>query len=208
MLHSKSDLGHAELLLQKPARNSKFKHHLEALNRRLNLWKEGELTELLIEGENIQKSLSDSKSIKTIAELSKKFKNCMRKGNVSAAVKLLTSNMHSGILLLNIKTLNQLKEKHSKSKNVNNDVLLTGVPQEVHPIKFAVIDEEMIRKAAIKTKGGSGPSAMDVDEWRWILCSNNFGDANVNLRKAIAIFIKKICTEKVSAVSIEAFVAC
>ena len=162
---------------------------------------------MLIEGENIQKSLSDSKSIKTIAELSKKFKNCMRKGNVSAAVKLLTSNMHSGILLLNIKTLNQLKEKHSKSKNVNNDVLLTGVPQEVHPIKFAVIDEEMIRKAAIKTKGGSGPSAMDVDEWRWILCSNNFGDANVNLRKAIAIFIKKICTEKVSAVSIEAFVA-
>ena len=163
---------------------------------------------MLIEGENIQKSLSDSKSIKAIAELSKKFTNCMRKGNVSAAVKLLTSNMHSGILLLNIKTLNQLKEKHSKSKNVNNDVLLTGVPQEVHPIKFAVIDEEMIRKAAIKTKGGSGPSAMDVDEWRWILCSNNFGDANVNLRKAIAIFIKKICTEKVSAVSIEAFVAC
>ena len=62
------------LLLQKPARNSKSKDHLEALNRRLNLLKEGELTELLIEGETIQKSLSDSESIKTIAELSKKLK--------------------------------------------------------------------------------------------------------------------------------------
>ena len=61
---------------------------------------------MLIEGENIQKSLSDSKSIKTIAELSKKIKNYMRKGNVNAAVKLLTNNMHSGILLLNIETLN------------------------------------------------------------------------------------------------------
>ena len=66
----------------------------------------------------------------------------------------------------------------------------------------------MIRKAAIKTKGGFGPSAMDTDGWRRILCSNNFGDAKVDLRKAIANFIKKICTEKVSAVSIEAFVAC
>ena len=54
------------LLLQEPAKNSKSKDHLEALNRRLNLWKEGELTELLIEGDIIQKSLSDSKSIKTL----------------------------------------------------------------------------------------------------------------------------------------------
>ena len=56
----------------KPARNSKPKDHLEGLNRRLNLRKEGELTQLLIEGETIQKTLSGFKSIKTIAELSKK----------------------------------------------------------------------------------------------------------------------------------------
>ena len=73
---------------------------------------------------------------------------------------------------------------------------------------FAGVDDEMIRKAAIKTKGGPGPSAMDADGWRRVLCSNNFGDTNVNLRKAIANFIEKICTEKVSAVSIEAFVSC
>ena len=48
---------------------------------------------------------------------------------------------------------------------------------------------------------------MDADGWR-ILCSNNFGDANVDLRETIAYFIKKICTVKVSAVSTEAFVAC
>ena len=56
----------------KPTRNSKPKDHLEGLNRRLNLRKEGELTQLLIEGETIQKSLSGFKSIKTIVELSKK----------------------------------------------------------------------------------------------------------------------------------------
>ena len=56
----------------KPARNSKSKDNLEGLNTRINLRKEGELTQLLIEGEIIQKSLSGFKSIKTIAELSKK----------------------------------------------------------------------------------------------------------------------------------------
>ena len=65
-----------------------------------------------------------------------------------------------------------------------------------------------MRKAVIKTKGGSGPSAIDADGWRRILCSNNFGDAKVDLRKVIANFIKKVCTEKMSAVSIEPFVTC
>ena len=114
--------------------------------------------------------------------------------------------MQHGIPPLNNETLNKLKEKHRK-KNRNN-VLLTGVPQDVHTIMFAGIDEEMIKKAAIKTKGGSGPSAMDADRWRRILCSNNFGDTNVDLRKAIASFIKKIFTEKVSTVSIEKIVEC
>ena len=84
----------------------------------------------------------------------------MKKGNINAALKLITNNMQDGILPLNSETLNKLKEKHPKSKNANNDVLLTSVPQDVHPIMFAGIDEEMIRKAVIKTKGGSGPSAM------------------------------------------------
>ena len=132
----------------------------------------------------------------------------MKKGNINVAVRLVTNNMQDLILSLNNETLNKLKEKHPKSKNVNNSILLTGVPQDVHPIMFAGLDEEMIRKAAIKTNGGSGPSTMDTGGWRRILCSNNFSDTNVDLRKAIANFIKKICTEKVSAVSIKAFVAC
>ena len=62
----------------------------------------------------------------------------------------------------------------------------------------------MIRKAAIKTDRGSGPWAMDADGWR-ILFSNNFGDINVDLRKAMANLIKKIYTE-VSPVSTETIV--
>lgn len=61
----------------------------------------------------------------------------------------------------------------------------------------------MIRKATIKTKGRSVSSAMDADGWRRIICSNNFDNKNVDLRKEIENFIKKIYTEKVSSSSTE-----
>ena len=100
----------SNLLLQEPSRNSSSKDQLETLKRRLDLCKEGELTEFLIEVENTQKSLSDSKSIKAIAELCKKFKKYMEKHNVNAVLKLLTNSMKDGILLLNNETLNSLKK--------------------------------------------------------------------------------------------------
>ena len=40
----------SNLPLQEPSRNSKSKGHLKVLKRRLDLWEEGGLTELLIEG--------------------------------------------------------------------------------------------------------------------------------------------------------------
>ena len=62
--------------------------------------------------------------------------------------------------------------------------------QIVNPIKFAGINEEMFRKAAIKTKGETGHSTMDADGWRGILCSNSFCNKNLDLRKVLVSFIK------------------
>ena len=106
----------------------------------------------------------------------------MKKGKVNAALNQLINNMKDRILPINDETLNSLKEKYLDSKNVNTDVLLTRIRKTVHPIMLAGIDQEMIRKAAIKTDGRFGPSAMDADGWRRILCSNNFNDTNVDLR--------------------------
>ena len=42
------------LLLQKLSKTSKAKYHLKALERRLSLWEEGNITELVNESETIQ----------------------------------------------------------------------------------------------------------------------------------------------------------
>ena len=72
----------------------------------------------------------------------------------------------------------------------------------------------MIKEAALKTKGGSGPSGLDADGWRKIVVSKSYGKINTDLRRAFANVITKICTEKRSVDTIkdetplEAFLTC
>ena len=100
------------LLLQKPSQKSKSREHLKALEQCMDLWTSGEILDLLHEEDTIQKNLRPSNIPSTVAEISKKFTREMHKGNVTNAMKQLTDNMQNGILPLNQKTLNQLKQKH------------------------------------------------------------------------------------------------
>ena len=49
----------------------------------------------------------------------------------------------------------------------------------------------MVKQAALKTKGGSGPSGLDADGWRKILVSKSYGTINADLRRVFANVIKK-----------------
>ena len=90
----------------------------------------------------------------------------------------------------------------------SQDILLNGPLQNLHPVKSQSIDEERIRKAAIRTKGGSSPAGMDSDGWRRILASNNFGTSSSGLRKTSANVVQKLCTDLVESHTIEAFLSC
>ena len=132
----------------------------------------------------------------------------MQKGNISAALNLLTNKMGHGILPLDQKTISQLVLQHPQKSCASKDILINGPIKEVHPVPFESINEELIRRAAIKTKGGSGPSGMDADEWQRILVSNSFGMANSDLRKAFANVAKKLSTDLIETQTIETFLFC
>ena len=68
--------------------------------------------------------------------------------------------------------------------------------------------EESARKAALKTKGGSGPSAMDAEGWRRILTSKQVGNSFSDLCKAIGRMTRKLCTVEDQHGLFEAFVVC
>ena len=116
--------------------------------------------------------------------------------------------MQNGVLPLNEKTLELLKQKHPSPSTTQQDGLLSDEPQLTHPIKFENIDADVIKKAAIKTKGGSGPSGMDADGWRRILASNSFGQCSTDLCKAMAKCVRKLCSEENLHSNLEAFLSC
>ena len=87
-------------------------------------------------------------------------------------------------------------------------MFLTDTPETIYPIKFDNIDVEKIQKAAIKTQGGLGPSGMDVDSWKRILTSKEFGESSIHLCKAFDEVTKKIGSIENESASLEAFLAC
>ena len=122
--------------------------------------------------------------------------------------------MQNGILPLNDESLKLIHQKHPAPKEADADILLQGEKPRVHPVIYDVIDEEMVKKAALHTKGGSGPSGLDADGWRRILASNQYGTLNVDLRRAFSEDIKMLCVQKIeidqqhNTTSLEALIAC
>ena len=196
------------LLLQKPSKESKSKDHLKALERRMELWQSGDLLELLPDSLAIQKNLESVKGSKTMVQISKTFVEEMQKGNFNGALKLLTDNMDHGILPLNDESISKIKMKHPQASAPDPIILLPDEAQNIHSIKYEDISAEKVRKAAIITKEGSGPSGLDADGWRRILASSCFGDSSADLIRAIASITRKLRSEKLDASSLEAFLAC
>ena len=196
------------LLLQKPSKNLKTRDHLVALERHLESWISGNLLELLKEAETIQKSLRSKKISTNIAEISKRFSQEMKKGNLHSAMKILKDNMKNGILPLTGQTLNQLQLKHPEGKEASRETSLTDTPEIIHPIKFESIDLEKMQEAAVKTRGGSGLSGMEADGWKRILTSKKLGKSSIDLCKALSEVIKKICSIENQSASMKAFLAC
>ena len=168
---------------------SKSRDHLNALERRLQLRERGEIKSLLLEAETIQQRLTSNNDPKNNADVLKRFAKLMGKENINGVMKLLTNNMTNGILPLDEKKLNSLKQKHPQSQPAYEETLINGEPPVIHPIIFDDINEELVRKAAIRTKGGPDPSGLDDDGWRKLLISKVFGSCISDLCKAIADFI-------------------
>ena len=75
--------------------------------------------------------------------------------------------------------------KHPQKSCASVDILINGPLEKVHPVWFESVNEELIRRAAMKTNGGSGLSGIDADGWQSVLASNSFGTDNSNVQKAL-----------------------
>ena len=209
------------LLLQKPSSRSKAREHALHLERRLKLWSDGELDDLLHEGRTVQRQLTLSQQSQQNDDdrTARVFAKLMMEGKVRAALRLVTQANGSGPLPLNT-TANPndptstqtvrdiLLEKHPPKQPPKKSTIAkpdTPVP-EPHPVLFDEISGQMIRDMILRMDGAAGPSGLDATSWKR-LCTS-FKGASTDLCESLAATARRICTCYVDPRGLSSFVAC
>ena len=113
------------LLLQKPHAKAGSKDFSKHLSRRLTLWKAGKIRELLEEARTIQSRLPehDSRNGQTSHKLNRRFAALVSKGNIHAAMSLITEYNKGGVLDLTPEVRSALKVKHPKAQSANPEAM-------------------------------------------------------------------------------------
>ena len=196
------------LILQKPSSKSKSKEHTECVKRRLELWERGEVLSLLKEASVIQTRLTSGKKKRSMEDISRVFSKLVMEGKITAALKFLDSEASNGILTISDDVLAELKAKHPDAEPASDECLLRGPINFLPKTFFDSIDEQTILKSALRTKGSAGPSGMDAELYRRILCSKSFANKGKQLREEIAIFTKNLLFHSYDPSLLEPYVAC
>ena len=97
--------------LQKPGQRSKAKEHQECLEKRLILWRNGEIESLLREGRIIQRRLSKSNK-NDPPNKARNFAKLVMDGQINSALRYLSQDDSGGVLPLTSDVVRQLREKH------------------------------------------------------------------------------------------------
>ena len=197
------------LVLQLPGcRRSAAKRR--AMERRLSMWRAGDIEELLVEGRALQQRLRGGQQQN---DWQRGFVRLMLVGRSTAAMRMLRSGSTGGVLSLDEqveeKTVRDiLREKHPEPAPVNLDYLATTpLPgsQQGHAVLFESVDGAAIVKAALNTQGGAGPSGLDANAWRQLITGYR---PSKHLADTLAGFSRRLCTEYVDPASTFAFTCC
>ena len=192
--------------LQKPSKKSKAKDHQECLTRRLVLWKEGEVDTLLREGRMIQRHLDRSPKADP-PNKAKIFAKLVMEGQIHSALRYLSEEDCGGVLPLSEQVMKQLTDKHPQAQQAKSGSVLFGPVEDVPAILYQQINGEMVREAALRTKGSCGPSGVDANGFKRILACKSFKKSSTNLCDSLATLARRLCTEFVDPLTIEPILA-
>ena len=158
----------------------------------------------------IQRKFVNSKKARAVEDISKVFAKLVLQGKLSAAIKLLENESSSGLLDLSPEVLEGLKDKHPEAADITFESLLHGPIEYIPPSVFDMINEEIIYNATTTTKGSAGPSGMNSELYRRILCSKNFKLKTEGkiLREEFAVLTRNLLKTSYHPSLLEAFTSC
>jgi len=200
------------LCLQKPSRNSKAKDHAACLERRLALWKSGDIASLVREGKAIQERIPTTQVLNQEDAARRGFTRAMFNGHVGKALRCLSQASSGGVLNPDDDSgtggrtvLQELLGKHPDAQPAPAHTLLQGPAETISPVIFDEIDGNCVRATSLRLSGAAGISGMDSDAWKRMCTS--FSGASKALCNAVALVAKKLATETVPFERIDCLLA-
>ena len=209
------------MALQKPSQSSKSKDHISCIERRLKLWMDGNLNDLVLEGRAIQQRLSNKPQPRSNCSdpdgrLAYSFAKLMFNGKTKHALDILSGQGKGRLFHLsevtdtkeNTTVRDVLENKHPSAAPLYPECLDTNTDSSLvyHPVIFETLDGSVIRAATLRTSGSAGPSGLDAYGWRR-LCSS-FKSASAELCCSIAILARHLCTSFVDPGIVLPLVSC
>ena len=186
------------LMLQKPSARSKVKEHNNCTKARLEHWSNGNLDEIVSECLLIQDKFT-SKRRKGVVNLSKTYSDLIMRGKLTQATQLLEGEESGGPLPVDDDLIAQLERKHPVAEPSHADALLKGPVKPTPASIYYNITGALIRKCALNSTGGAGPSGLSSTGAKRILCSDSFGKLTDDVCHALADLTRILATEQLPA---------
>ena len=135
------------------------------------------------------------------------FAKLVMEGQINSALRHLSEDDSDGVLPLTDDAVRQLKEKHQDAQRAQLGSLLFGLVEDIPDSVYQGINGELVREAALGTKGYGGPSGVDANGFKRILACKSFKRSSINLCESIATLTRRLRTEFVDPLTIEPIIA-
>ncbi len=205
------------LLLQKPNATGSAQSHIQHLERRLLLWRSGQISQLFDECMCIQDHLPASDRAKkrqsepSISDTF--FSKLVFSGKIHSAIRYISQDSQGGILRMDDQPLpgsdktvrDILLEKHPEIKTPPEHALMSEEPLQINPIVFDRLSPDLLRNVSRHLKGSAGPSGLDAEAWKRMLTC--FKQSSNRLCAALAAAAHCLCTADLTGEDLSAFTA-
>ena len=94
------------------------------------------------------------------------FAKLILEGQINSALQYLSKNDGGRVLPLTDDVTRQLREKHPEAQKAKIGSLLFGPVEDIPDTIYQQINGELIREAALRTKGSGSPSGVDATALR------------------------------------------
>lgn len=186
------------IMLQRTSVKSKASENAKYLRERLIKWEKGEISQLVSQCSEIQRRMKKSFK-KSKDENRKAFCRLMFEGKVTKALRFINNDEDAaiGAMQCSPEVLRTLKEKHPDGKQADPEVLLPVSAEPPDPVIFEAIDSDAIMRCTKSVSGSGGPTKVDADIWRHLVCSRFYGNHSSELASAIANLTKILCQDDI-----------